>query len=148
MPVRIFRFNKGEEIRRQINCQFTSFSHAYTLLFDPGNHLLSPRGRCYSGENGKTVTEQVETFAAINFIRPESIVRLVFYHKTFVDMMVYRSTGNGKPPHSLAYPVCSFVLAQKPKIAIYQCVYKQSISGHPLFIAPIACGLLCNQVTV
>jgi hypothetical protein len=41
-----------------------------------------------------------------------------------------------------------FVLAQKPEIAIYQGVYKQTISGHPLFIAPITCWLLCNQVPV
>ena len=72
----------------------------------------------------------------------------MFYHKTFVDMMVYRSAGNRKPTHLAVHLVCSFVLTQKPEIAIYQGVHKQTISGHPLFIAPIACWLLGNQVPV
>src|ERR1035437_712736 len=72
----------------------------------------------------------------------------MFYHKTFMDMMVYRSAGNRKPAHLMAHPVSSFVLAQEQEIAIYQGVHKQTISGYPLFIAPITCWLLCNHVPV
>src|SRR4030067_139511 len=72
----------------------------------------------------------------------------MLYNKTFVDMTVQYSSCDRKPPYFFAHHIRFFMLTQEPEVTIYNGIHIQTISGHPLFVTPIACWLLGNQVPV
>ena len=93
----------------------------------------------------RELPKQVEPFAAVYFIGPESIIGLMFDYQSFVDMMMHLSSGNGKPYHLLSQIIGPLMLFKQTKVAVYQGIHKKTISKYPLFIPPVTGGLLCNQ---
>ena len=69
----------------------------------------------------------------------------MFDYQSFVDMMMHVPAGNGKPYHLLSQIIGPFMLLKQTKVAVYQGIHKKTISQYPLFIPPVAGGLLCNQ---
>ena len=138
VPVGVRGLHEGEEAGRQFQGQFASRSHLGAMGFNPDQYFARPFAIGQSRQDGEAVAEHIAPLVPEHFVEPQGIGGLSLGDETSAVLTVRGDPQGFRPA----------LQTQNLQVAVHEGVDVETMAQDPLFVPPIAGGLLAHQLPV